>query len=80
MYGISQTIFVSVNLHMYKNSHVFASYLNLLIPDIVRNAPSVKDGTRARQSIICSIASFPCYRNTKEIYDRIKFGMGYEKC
>ena len=28
--------FVSVNLHMYKNFHVFTSYLTLSIPDIVR--------------------------------------------
>ena len=40
--------FVSVNLHMCKNSYVFASYLTLSIPDIVRSAPSVMDGTRAR--------------------------------
>ena len=65
--------FVSVNLHMYKNSYVFASYLNLSIPDIARSELSVVDGTRARRAIICSTASFPCYRNTKEIYDRIKF-------
>ena len=58
---------------MYKNSYVFASYLTLSIPDIVRSAPSVRDGTRARESIICSIASFDCYCNTKEIYDRIRF-------
>ena len=38
LYGISQTIFVSVNLHMYKNSYVFASYLTLSIPDIVRSS------------------------------------------
>ena len=43
---------VSVNLHMYKNSYVFVSYLTLSIPDIVRSAPSVMDGTRARRTII----------------------------
>ena len=64
--------FVSVNLYMYKNSYVFASY-QLSIPDIVRSAPSVMDDTRARQSVICYIASFPCYHNTKEIYDHVKF-------
>ena len=42
---ISQTIFVSVNLHMYKNSYVSASYLTLSIPINVRDAPSVVGGT-----------------------------------
>ena len=47
MYGISQTILVYVNLHMYKDSHVFASCLTLSIPDIVLSAPSVVDSTCA---------------------------------
>ena len=52
---VSQAILVYVNLHMYKDSHVFAPCLTLSIPDIVLSAPSVADSTRARVMIIYNL-------------------------
>ena len=37
---------VYFNLHMYKDSHIFASSLTLSIPDIVLSEPSVGDNKR----------------------------------
>ena len=54
MYGISSTVLV-YKLHMYKDSHVFASWLTLSIPEIVPTVPSVVDGTRARLTIIYNL-------------------------
>ena len=52
MYGISSTILVYfTKLQMYKDSHVFAPWLTLSIPDIVLSGSSVVDGTRARLTI-----------------------------